>query len=135
MTQFGNDHASDGLGDKTRRLEGEHYNNKLDQVADQPSLTVELLELRLTKSAKKLAQAIAYPPDGTYPTNLAHVVSCIQHWCDVLVLTVERSPRPTSKYIKQLTDAVINVVQLERECSSNDYAESLYQLRKQLKRI
>jgi hypothetical protein len=135
MAQFGNDHTRDGLGDPIRRVEGEHFNNQLDQVDDKSSLSVELIELRLAKATKKLAQAIAYPPDGTYPANMCHVVACIENWADILVAAAERSKASRSNYLKQLTESVIRVIELERECSSNDYAESRYQLRKHLKRI
>ena len=135
MAQFGNDHTSDGLGDRTGPIGGEHYNNKLNQVDEKPDMKTDLLELRLEKASKKAAQSIAYPPDGTYPANLAHVIASIERWAEALLENHRWTEQSQRKWLRQLGLDVLKIVELERECSSNDYAESLYQLRKHTKRV
>jgi hypothetical protein len=135
MAHQGNDHSSDGLGDRHRTSGDRHYLNLLKGVDQVPSLTNELLELRLTKASKMLAQSIAYPPDGTYPANMWHVVSAIERWAEVLLETCERTGESQRTWLKQVVLDVIAILESERDCSANDYAEGIYRLQKHNKRI
>ena len=135
MTQQGNDHSSDGLGDRTRPAKNDTYLNRLNQVDDQSDLKSEVLEARLTKASKKLAQAIAYPPDGTYPANMCHVVASIERWAEALLENHRWTEQPQRHWLRQIGLDVLKVIESEQECSTNDYAECIHQLQKHNKRI
>lgn len=135
MAQQGNDHTSDGLGDRSRPSDNDTYLNRLNQVNEPSDLKSDVLEVRLTKASKKLAQVIAYPPDGTYPANIVHTVAAIESWAEALLENHRWTEQPQRHWLRQISLDVIKIVEGERECATNDYAEGIHRLEKQSKKI